>query len=104
LPHSVIDDDNPSYLWTGSALLAYNSTAYTTGGPDGTRLPGGNAAWDPTSNTWTSLPAAPLAGSGDIAAVWTGSQLLEWGPMMDPTTLAGGGSPAVHDAGLSFAP
>ena len=101
LPHGPVDDERPSYLWTGEALLAYDSSSYSSG-PGGSRLPGDSAVWDPTTNTWTPLPAAPLTGSG--ASVWTGTQLIEWGSMYDPSTAGTGAQPVTRDAALSFGP
>jgi hypothetical protein len=103
MAHGPVDDLSATYLWTGSALLAFDSTAYATG-PGGVSLPGENAAWDPATGSWLKLPAAPLAGAGDIAAVWTGSQLLEWGPMIDPAAAGGSTVATAHDAGVAFGP
>jgi hypothetical protein len=36
--------------------------------------------------------------------VWTGSQLLEWGQLYDPTTLKSGDRPVYRDTGISFGP
>jgi hypothetical protein len=102
LPHGPVDDLGPTSLWTGSALVAVD-TGSSTSGPDGTHLPGEVAAWDPTSNSWVSLPAAPLASGGRAVAVWAGDRVLEWGPMFVPSD-AGAGAPAERDAGLSFGP
>jgi hypothetical protein len=93
IPQSPVDEGVASYLWTGSALLGYDSSSPA----------GGAAAWEPATNSWTTLPAAPLYGSS-IAAVWTGSQLLEWGSMYDPAAALSDGAPVEHDAGLSLGP
>jgi hypothetical protein len=35
-------------------------------------------AYDASANRWSSLPAAPLQGSGQTVA-WTGRELIAWG-------------------------
>lgn len=99
LPHGPVDDVEAASLWVGNALLSYNSRQLTTG-PDGTMYPGAAALWDPTTDQWTRLPDAPLAGL-DPAAVWTGNQFIEWGPMV-PNRTTGNGTPT--EGGLSFGP
>jgi hypothetical protein len=101
LPHGPTDDLMPTSLWTGGALLSFNTTT-TTSGPGGNHLPGEAAAFDPASDRWTSLPSAPLA--GDVVAVWAGGRLLEWGSMSVPSNAEAGAAPAARTAGLSFGP
>jgi len=103
LPHGPVDDLNPQSVWTGAALLAFNTGTWTSG-PDGTQLPGEAAVWDPGNNSWTALPAAPLAAGSDATAVWAGDRLLEWGRMFVPADTGGGAAPVERDAGLSFGP
>lgn len=86
IPHGPVDDLNATSLWTGAALLDFNSS--TSGGPDNS-VPGEAAAWDPASDAWTRLPDAPYAGNG-VSAVWTGDRLL----ML----------PATESVGLQFGP
>jgi hypothetical protein len=44
--------------------------------------PGAAAAWDPTTNDWRALapPPVELEGLDAGVSVWTGSELLVWGP------------------------
>lgn len=100
LPHGPVDDLTPHYLWTGKALLAYDTGTYTSG-PTGADLPGEAAAWDPTTNRWTSLPSAPLA-SQQTVAVWTGASLIEWG-LMYPAQQANRATTTAETAGLQLA-
>jgi hypothetical protein len=95
--HGPVDDLNAQYLWAGSALLAFN-TGTQTSGPGGHVYPGRAAAWDPATNTWTTLPNAPLAGS-DVIAVWTGKALLIWGELYTPH-----GARHMATTGLELAP
>lgn len=46
---------------------------------------GDGAAYDPTTNTWTALPAAPIAARGDAAGVWTGTDFLIFGGINSST-------------------
>ena len=56
-----IDAYSPvSFVWTGSALFAFNTNARRPMDQAATSLPGQAAAWDPSTGTWTRLPAAPL--------------------------------------------
>jgi hypothetical protein len=54
-------------------------------------------AYQPSSDTWWSLPAEPRAGRVDAPVVWAGDRLFTWGGW----TAAGG--PALAD-GLTFTP
>jgi hypothetical protein len=81
ISHGPIDDANPQSLWTGHALLSFNTGSFV-GGPHKALYPGAAAVWDPASNRWTRLPDAPYVGSDEgVASVWAGSQLLMWGEM-----------------------
>ncbi len=37
------------------------------------------AAYDPATNTWSMLPAAPISARTDTAYAWTGTELTIWG-------------------------
>lgn len=77
MPAGPVDSGQPSVLWTGGALLAFNTTTETSG-PNGNHFRGEAAVWDPATNAWTSLPSAPSADS-EVVAVWANNQLLVWG-------------------------
>jgi hypothetical protein len=98
LPRGPVDAFGASSIWTGAALLSFNSESMSTG-PHSNTYPGQAAAWDPATGRWTRLAAAPFAGA-DISVVWTGSQLIEWG-LMSPSRKVNG-SPT--SSGLSFGP
>lgn len=95
--HGPVDDLNAEYVWTGDALLAFN-TGTEASDANGHLYPGRAAAWDPTTNTWTRLPNAPLAGYQTVA-VWTGTSLLIWGDLFTPR-----GANPVATTGLEFGP
>ena len=81
IPHGQPDDLGGDYLWTGSVLLAVNTTtSIGAPRPASTIYPGTAAYWQPAANTWTRLPSAPLAG-GDAVTVWTGHSVLVWGQL-----------------------
>ena len=102
MPAGPVDSLRPSAVWTGSALLAFNTTTEMSG-PNGIRQPGEAAVWDPATNTWSPLPPAPLYGT-DIAAVWAGDQLLEWGDLFVPTDPGANTAPSAQTVGLRFGP
>lgn len=92
-----VDAFNPTSVWTGAALLSFDASAGS-----GAAGSGGAAAWDPSTDTWTTLPTAPYA--GDVAAVWTGSSLLVWGPMSRTSDFDGTHPPVVSTVGLELGP
>lgn len=95
--HGPVDDLHAQYLWTGAALLGFN-TGTETSDANGQVYPGRAAAWDPIANTWMQLPNAPFFASEPVA-VWTGTSLLIWGQLDTPR----GGNPTTS-TGLEFGP
>jgi hypothetical protein len=95
IPHGPVDDLDPTYLWTASALLAVNTGTFTSG-PDGTSLPGEAAVWDPATDLWTRLPDSPDGVASSPAIVWTGTSLLIWGTF---SLVSGTGSPPPEQTG-----
>jgi hypothetical protein len=83
----------PHYLWTGAALLAYDTGTFSSSGSSVT-YPGKSAVWDPATSTWTRLPDAPLTSADGAATVWTGSSLLIWGVL----------DTIVHDGSVEHSP
>ena len=98
IPHGPADDLGAAYLWTGSVLLAVNTTASSSGPSGQTVNPGRAAYWQPSMNRWTQLPSAPLSG-GDAVTVWTGHSLLVWGQLSPSDQTGPTGS---HTAGLQL--
>ncbi len=58
---------NEMLVWGG-----YGSSCTGTYCADG-------AAYDPATNAWTPIPAAPIAGRWKHTMVWTGTELIVWG-------------------------
>lgn len=101
MSHGPADDLRGDSLWTGAALVTYNTGTYLGSGA-GASLPGNGAVWDPARDSWQPLPNAGWWADAP-AAVWTGDTLLMWGAMyqvrrvQDPVRH----SPVAH--GLSYA-
>jgi N-acetylneuraminic acid mutarotase len=89
-----------SAVWTGERLVVWGGSVLDSSrGPDDGRRPAGSsfdpktgettplvsesyadgAAYDPESDRWQPLPAAPLAPRQGHVAVWTGEEMLVWG-------------------------
>jgi hypothetical protein len=62
-------------VWTGRELLYWGGDASCQEG----LVHDEGAAFDPGTQTWRRLPAAPIDGRSSAAAVWTGEELLVWG-------------------------
>jgi hypothetical protein len=87
-----VDDRGGRSLWTGAAVLTFN-TRTQIDGPDGVVPFGAAAAWDPVTDTWVRLPDASVYADQDISAVWTGSALILWGTLSmsdDGAAVSGG--------------
>jgi hypothetical protein len=61
-----------SALWTGTKLLVF-------GGGDAMNYLNDGGIYDPASDTWASIPPAPLVGRQAHVAVWTGTEMIIWG-------------------------
>ncbi|HEY8728112.1 MAG TPA: hypothetical protein VIL94_00910, partial [Acidothermaceae bacterium] len=61
--------------WSGHQFVVWGGM----GGANRDQLFGDGAAYDPATQTWTTLPAAPISARSAVAGVWTGSQLFIWG-------------------------
>ncbi len=80
--------------WTGDEMLVVGGQEpdFTPGIPPTVDRDG--AAFDPATERWSRLPAAPIPVGPSSASVWTGSQLFAWG----------GTSAYVSNAGARFDP
>ena len=64
--------------WAGNQLLVWGGrTTSTTGTTPG--APPNGVAYDPATDRWSSMPAAPLKARVDAISAWTGTELLIWG-------------------------
>ncbi|MDA8343161.1 MAG: hypothetical protein M0007_13200 [Actinomycetota bacterium] len=72
-------------VWTGSKLLVWRSNT------NGSTAPMANgAAYDPSTNRWTALPAPPAPLGVGAAFAWTSKELVVWGGNSGSTMLATG--------------
>lgn len=64
-------------VWTGDRMLVWGGFA---GEESPSRVAfGDGAAYDPATDSWAMLPAAPIPGRAMHAAVWTGGTMVVWG-------------------------
>jgi len=74
-------------VWTGSALFVWGGKDVLSDRADG-------GLYDPTTDTWTTIPVELSTPSGRsfAAAVWTGASVLVWGggPAIGSTALGSG--------------
>lgn len=71
-------------FWSGSEVLVID------GGESTTRQHMRGAAFDPLTNTWRQIPDSPLGWRDDLAAVWTGEEVVVWGGISAQGPLADG--------------
>jgi N-acetylneuraminic acid mutarotase len=83
-------------VWTGSRMLVWGGTATHHGQ---TYVQSAGHSYNPVTNTWQDLSAAPDHGLVDVTGVWTGHQLLVWGRKVLPGTgtTRGPGRGAAYD-------
>lgn len=61
--------------WTGDRMIVWGGFS----GDKSTPEFADGASYDPASDSWTTLPPAPITGRLDHAAVWTGRAMVVWG-------------------------
>ena len=76
----------PATLWTGAALVVWNSESERRGDPRTAFQSGDGAAWDPGRDRWHRLPRPRSTGGHGSVAVWTGRLVLVWGGTWWPTS------------------
>jgi hypothetical protein len=85
-------------VWTGTRLVLW-------GGSGASRLVtlGDGVAYNPHSNRWASVPAAPLRARSNPAVAWTGRDLIVWGGVIG-TPLGTRLPPSFPRDGAAFRP
>jgi len=66
-------------VWTGSAMVVFNTRAGATPGPPNRPLgipAGAAAAFDPSTGAWTDLARCPIPDLANASLAWTGRQLI----------------------------
>lgn len=77
-----------SAVWSGTQMLVWGGTLTES---EGVAFADG-AAYDPSTNQWAQLPAAPLTGRSMHAAVWAGGRMVIWGGSGPPAGPAADGA------------
>jgi N-acetylneuraminic acid mutarotase len=67
----------PALAWTGREVVVLGA-AFVGGNAGANAIPPGGA-YDPSTNTWRTLPSNGLSPRSGQAVVWTGRELLAWG-------------------------
>ena len=78
LPETFSGGSGPA-VWTGSAMVVFNTKAGATPGPPNRPPhipPGAAAAFDPAGGAWTDLARCPIPDLTNASLAWTGRQLL----------------------------
>src|SRR5207253_2409974 len=79
-------------VWTGTEMLIWGGNDHQQSWADG-------AAYNPKTNSWRSIPSAPMSGTAIPAMVWTGHEMLVLGGL----AVFGGGGVARGD-GAAYDP
>jgi hypothetical protein len=69
---------HPAVVWTGTRLLIWGGTV-DDDGVEGFTLSNTGFSYDPATDAWAALPAAPLDPQTYPFHVWTGQELIVWG-------------------------
>lgn len=75
-------------VWTGSELIVWGGYDNVT--DPALHVTGDGAAYNPVTNTWRTLPAAPLSGRAYAQSLWTGSAVMILGGRPAVTTANSG--------------
>jgi hypothetical protein len=76
IPGGPLIDVIPSFVWTGSRIIAVNLDGETSG-PSGPQIrPDDLALYNPATSRWFKLPAPPHRPDLDTIPVWASSELL----------------------------
>jgi hypothetical protein len=62
-------------VWTGKEMLVWGGTAVL----EGPQAFNDGAAYNPSTNSWRRIAAAPVHAGAVFASVWTGSRMIIWG-------------------------
>jgi N-acetylneuraminic acid mutarotase len=66
-------------VWTGSRMIVWGGTSrWVSASPWGVSQ-GDGGVYDPTSDTWLTIPAIGPDARQEHAAIWTGSRMIVWG-------------------------
>jgi hypothetical protein len=84
-------------VWTGTEMIVWGG--YDSVSRDRFKVSDDGAAYNPSTNSWTLLPQAPLSGRSYAIPVWTGSRLFILGgqPAVTTNDVKGYRDGAVYD-------
>jgi N-acetylneuraminic acid mutarotase len=82
-PPEVLGGYGDAVTWTSDGLFVWSGQASS----NDSQLDDAGAMYDPTTNTWATLPSSPLTERVGATAVWTGQQVLVFGGRVSGTTL-----------------
>ena len=71
-----------SAVWTGSGMIVFGGRGRAEGCRQSCALDDG-AAYDPATDRWTPIAAAPLAGRSGHSAVWMQDRMVVWGGALE---------------------
>lgn len=91
-PMSTVNAPSPrrdmAYVWTGSEFIVWGGIEALSGG---TVLTDG-ARYDPATDTWTPMAGGDARGGTNLAAAWTGTEMIVWDGGL-PTVIDSNGLP-----------
>jgi len=85
-------------VWTGTEMVIWGGDQ--RGGANPSSATGDGAAYDPATNRWSLLPAAPLSPRADATAIWTGAEVV----VLGAETSQADGSSQNHGDGAAYDP
>jgi hypothetical protein len=77
-------------VWTGDRMIVWGGFPGASRGQEPTYADG--ASYDPATDSWAPLAAAPVTGRAEHTAVWTGRSMVVWGGTGDAGLVADGAS------------
>jgi hypothetical protein len=90
-PDGALVSDLSTAVWTGRELLVWPYGTETGGVPAA-------LAYDPSADTWRTLPGAPLSHELDPTSVWAGSEWIVWNGVASGATAGGAAYDPVTDS------
>lgn len=83
-PSPLAPRGNATAVWTGEEMIVWGGWLFTGGrGSDAVEVFTDGAAYDPSTDSWRAIPAAPLTGGRSRRpnlprSVWSGSEMIVW--------------------------
>lgn len=72
LPNTPTSRYGHTATWTGTEMIIWGGYNFSIASDDG-------AAYNPVSNTWTTLPSSILTARWNHTSEWTGTEMIIWG-------------------------